>query len=585
MLLKGGRTNEALKLCEKLCARSDADSASLSLLGEIYFHQGRFPDAAVVLQRAIQLEPDNAAVCSMLADSSLHQGQTAKAAEYYRMALQQRPDDPKLLTNLAGILSGMHRSSEAEPLLRRAVQLAPHLSKPYTNLGSSLQAQGKVDEALEVYENGLKNADDDPQLHSNYLLARHYSAIQDSKGSLVAHKAWGQRHACSRTPHRFKVSERCNTGKLRVGYISPDFRTHSVPYFLMPLFENYDRDAFEVICYSDVYKQDSMTRRLQGQVDGWRNTVGFTDEKVDQRIRSDGIDILVDLAGHTADNRLGVFARRSAPVQITWLGYPDTTGLDEMDYRISDGYADPSGFEEYCSEQLLRLDKCFLCYGPPQDVPLPGCSPVGENGFLTFGSFNNLAKINNEVLRLWADVLKMVPGSRLVIKNPGLTDAATRQDYLSRIAAHGIDTARITLKGLSSDTKSHLDEYGNIDIGLDTFPYNGTTTTCEAMWMGVPVLTLAGNVHASRVGSSLLQACNMDHWIAESPQQYIDLAVKYAFNSEDLASERHTLRERMAGSILCDAKRFTGSMEEALLHAWHSWCRKEGEITDIGDEI
>jgi predicted O-linked N-acetylglucosamine transferase (SPINDLY family) len=242
-----------------------------------------------------------------------------------------------------------------------------------------------------------------------------------------------------------------------------------------------------------------------------------------------------------------------------------------MDYRVSDLHADPAGYEAYCSEKLIRLEGCFLCYEPSLDAPEPAVAPFREKGFITFGSFNNLSKINDKVVELWAGILRQLPGARFVIKNPGLTDAAVREDYLSRFAQHGVDDDRLVLKGLSATTREHLGEYRHIDIGLDTFPYNGTTTTCEAMWMGVPVLTLTGGVHASRVGSSLLSAAGMEQWIAGSPDDYVGLAVKYAGDEDFLERQRDSLRDRMANSALCDGARFAAAMEDVYRSAWQAW--------------
>lgn len=566
-MLKSGQLGEACLLCEKLCARKSADAKTFSLLGEIYGRMGRYSNAVTVLHRGFQMAPTDGNICALLADALLHQGAMEEAARYYERACNLQPGNPKLLINLAGILIGMRRASEAEPLLHEAIRISPELPQAYNNLGSSLLDQGRVAEALECYERGLNAADDDPAIHSNYLLCMHYTERLSIRASLDAHREWECRHALQSVASK---SVKYNHDKLRIGFVSPDFRTHSVSYFLVPLFSNYDSKEFIFYCYSDVRSPDAMTRSLMGLVDSWRNTTQFNDEELARCIRSDEIDILVDLSGHTAGNRLGVFARRASPVQVTWLGYPDTTGLEVMDYRVSDAIADPPGFDEYYCEQLVRLEGCFVCYSPSTDAPEPLPSPVIENGFVTFGSFNNLSKITDEVIKAWSDILHRVPDARLFIKNPGLADNVVRARYLSAFVQQGINNERIDLKGLSPTTKEHLAEYGNIDIALDTFPYNGTTTTCEALWMGVPVLTFIGNNHAGCVGASLLSAAGMSDWVSVSLAAYVNNAVNLADDRELLVQKRAILREKMAGSVLCNGGRFARIFENACRSMWEA---------------
>jgi predicted O-linked N-acetylglucosamine transferase (SPINDLY family) len=362
--------------------------------------------------------------------------------------------------------------------------------------------------------------------------------------------------------------------KLRVGYVSPDFRTHSVAYFLDPLFQNHDTNVFDVYCYSDVSVPDVTTRRLRNNVKIWRDTSSLGSSELVRLIRGDGIDLLVDLSGHTAGNRLMAFAEKPAPVQVTWLGYPDTTGLDVMDYRITDLYADPVGSEKYYSEHLVRLEGCFLCYEPPGEAPAVVVNPAAASRSLTFGSFNNRAKINCDVIKLWADILRKLPHARLLIKNPGLTDKAVCADLRGQFIRRGIEAERVVLKGVSATTVEHLEEYHNIDIALDTFPYNGTTTTCEALWMGVPVLTLSGGCHAGRVGRSLLSAVGLDDWVAETEKEYVDHAVAYANSPDALVRLRASMRQRMADSVLCDGKIFTAKLESVYRSMWVDWCRQ-----------
>jgi predicted O-linked N-acetylglucosamine transferase (SPINDLY family) len=412
-------------------------------------------------------------------------------------------------------------------------------------------------------------------MHSNYLLTRHYIYCSNPEENLDAHLEWVERHVVRKEVFRRQEDHVPDPNKkLRVGYVSPDFRTHSVAYFLDPLFQNHDTNVFDVYCYSDVSVPDVTTRRLRNNVKIWRDTSSLGSSELVRLIRGDGIDLLVDLSGHTAGNRLMAFAEKPAPVQVTWLGYPDTTGLDVMDYRITDLYADPVGSEKYYSEHLVRLEGCFLCYEPPGEAPAVVVNPAAASRSLTFGSFNNRAKINCDVIKLWADILRKLPHARLLIKNPGLTDKAVCADLRGQFIRRGIEAERVVLKGVSATTVEHLEEYHNIDIALDTFPYNGTTTTCEALWMGVPVLTLSGGCHAGRVGRSLLSAVGLDDWVAETEKEYVDHAVAYANSPDALVRLRASMRQRMADSVLCDGKIFTAKLESVYRSMWVDWCRQ-----------
>ena len=505
----------------------------------------------------------------MLADALFKQGDPVQALVYYDRAVKGRPDDPKLLTNYGAVLMGLNRPSEAEALLYTATRAEPKLPQPYINLGGCLNAQGKTREAIACYRQGLELADDDAVLESNYLLTRHYLPEQEPAESLSEHRNWMRRHAGNRGEFRWPDENgHERRDKLRIGYVSPDFRTHSVAYFLGPLLANHDKDGFEIYCYSDVVQPDPVTVRMRGYASHWRDTGSSGDAELARHIHRDGIDILVDLAGHTVGNRLKVFTQKPAPVQVTWLGYPDTTGLDMIDYRITDSIADPAGFEAFYAEKLIRLPDCFLCYEPPRDAPEVVSTPAGKNGFVTFGSFNNLAKINDRVIESWSEILHRAPTARLLVKNPGLTEAVVRDRYFDKFASHGIDRERIDLKGLSTSTREHLAEYGNIDIALDTFPYNGTTTTCEALWMGVPVLSVRGNTHAGLVGASLLSAADMPEWITGTRDDYIARAAAFATDIGSIDRQRSTTRGKLARSVLCDGDKFALTFERLYQDIW-----------------
>jgi predicted O-linked N-acetylglucosamine transferase (SPINDLY family) len=346
-----------------------------------------------------------------------------------------------------------------------------------------------------------------------------------------------------------------------------------VNYFIEPVLAAHDREQFEVFCYSDVISPDEVTKHVQTYPLQWRDIVGMSDEQVSGLVRSDKIDILVDLAGHTGNNRMLLFARKPAPVQVSWLGYPNTTGLAAVDYRIVDNYTDPPGMtDQFYTEKLSRMPECFLCYQPEQDSPEIGPLPSQQKGFITFGSFNIISKITPEAVALWSRILKTVPNSTLLLKARSLFDKGTRE-YLGGLFMHqGIPEDRLTFMFHTESYQKHLGLYNEIDIALDTYPYNGTTTTCEALWMGVPVVTLAGNRHASRVGMSLLTNIGLPELVARTEDEYRGTAVQLAADREKLRFLRERLRDMMRHSPVCDAKGFTADLELLYRRMWEKWC-------------
>jgi predicted O-linked N-acetylglucosamine transferase (SPINDLY family) len=403
-----------------------------------------------------------------------------------------------------------------------------------------------------------------------------YSQRYEAPQIFSEHLNYAMRFAEPLYPIAFAYGNTKQSGRrLKIGYLSPDFRCHSVAYFIEPVIGAHDREGYEVFCYSDVAKPDEVTARIRGLADQWRDVSPLPDERIADLIRSDEIDILVDLAGHTAKNRLLVFARKPAPLQVSWIGYPSTTGLKTVDYKIVDQYTDPAGFsEQYYTEQLVRLPDCFLCYQPDREAPDIKPLPAMKNGFITFGSFNNLAKVSEDIAITWAEILKAEPSSRLIIKAKGLISERARKNVGEFFRRQGIAENRIKLHPPIPSVAKHLAFYSRIDVALDTFPYNGATTTCEALYMGVPVVTLAGNTHASRVGSSILRNLGLHDLIAESNDTYESIAKRFTDNVKHLLELRDSLRGMMTRSLLTDAKRFTGNLEKAYRDMWTQWCNK-----------
>jgi predicted O-linked N-acetylglucosamine transferase (SPINDLY family) len=394
-------------------------------------------------------------------------------------------------------------------------------------------------------------------------LHRRYGAMLEAETAKLALPP----RAVDADPHR----------RLRIGYVSPNLGSHSVSYFIEPVLAQHDRSAFEVYCYHTGPYCDETTERIEASVDVWRQVDALGDDALAKLIADDRIDVAVDLAGHTLLGRLAVFARRPAPVQITWLGYPNTTGLSTLDYRISDAIADPEpAADARHTERLLRIPGSFLCYQPPLDAPDVAHRETGA-GEIVFCSFNTVQKVNDKVIALWARVLNAVPGSRLLIKGGRvLEQQSVAQRLRDAFDAHGIDASRLELHAWIEERADHLALYGTADIALDTWPYNGTTTTCEAMWMGVPVVTLVGESHMSRVGATLLEAVGLNALVARTPDDYVASAAALASDIARRRALRATMRARLSASPLLDHAGFTRKLEAAVRGAWVDWCVDRG---------
>jgi len=556
-LLALDRLDEATAAFRKVVTLAPGHAAAQNNLGNVLRRQGQLDDAVVALQAALAQQPDFAEAHNNLGNALSDQRKLDEAVGRYRKALALKPDYAEAYGNLGNTLRRQGKGSEAVEMCRKAVTLKPDFAEAHNNLGLVLSEQGKTSDAMAAYRAALAAMPGSAAAHSNLLFCMNYDAEVPQQEILAESRRWNAAHAPGQVP---RPASSGSGGRLSVGYVSPDFVEHSVSYFLEPLMAAHDREHFEVFCYAEVANPDATTAWFRELADHWCTTVGMTDATLGQRIREDGMDILVDVAGHTAENRLPAFAERPAPVQVTWLGYPNTTGLAAMDYRLTDAIADPPGEADALhSETLVRLDDGFLCYAPPADAP----APSRDSGPLTFGSFNNLAKVTPQVVETWAAVLRQVPHSRLLLKSRPFADAPTRQRYADMFAGHGIEPARLDLLAHIAGTAGHLAAYARIDIGLDPFPYNGTTTTCEALWMGVPVVTLSGNRHAGRVGASILTRLGLDDLVADSRESYVEAAVTLANDSARLAALRQDLRARMQASPLCDGVAFARNVEAA----------------------
>jgi predicted O-linked N-acetylglucosamine transferase (SPINDLY family) len=539
-LQAGEKYDEAVACYRGLLARMPDFAEGYCNLGNVLKCQGCLEEAAAAYEKALQLNPAFAAVCNNLGNIYEQQGKLEEAADRFR----------------------------------RAVAMQPNLSGAQGNLGNVLKTQGRMPEAVAVYRQAILQGDCGVTVYSDYLLANQYLSDATSAGLAALSADWDRRYALPlRRAWRTPANDPDPQRPLRLGLVSSDFGRHPVGWFLIRTLESLDRAAFPTVAYSDRITRDDLTARFIAATSEWREIRTLADEMLADQVRADRIDILFDLAGHTAGNRLLLFARKPAPLQIAWIGYPGTTGLAAMDYILADRHQIPAEAEADYSERVLRMPHGYVCYEPPADAPEVAPLPAAEQGFVTFGSFSNPAKITPRVAALWAEILGRVPGSRLMLRYSGLDHPGTRQRYAELFAAYGIAADRLDMAQLPLGEV--LAEYGRVDLALDPFPYGGGLTTCEAMWMGVPVVTCPGKTFASRHSTSHLSNVGLTELIAADFSQYVELAVAWATDLPRLAACRAGLRPRMACSPLCDGPRFAADLAEVLRGAWQTWCRQQ----------
>lgn len=567
-LLQNNRLAEAAEVLDKVSKTNRNDKEAWILQAQINAQLGRPDKVEKSCREIIRLDPGSHDAHFHLASALMFQNRRGEAFDAFQAALLVNPRHGLTHFNLGVLTNSL---DEAFEHFRKAAELNPTHVEAYCGIGAALLSFGQVEEAISTLQQALQLKPTDHAVRSSLLFALNYAQACDGAAVFSEHVRWGQSHSLN-TSFRHANSVQPER-RLRVGYVSPDLYTHSVAYFLEPLLANHNRDEIETFCYSDASKPDETTKRLEGLADNWRATRGVSDRDLAEQIHADRIDILVDLAGHTNNNRLLVFSVKPAPIQVSYLGYPNTTGLPTVDYRLTDARADPPGrTERFHTEQLYRLTKGFLSYLPPANAPAVAASPVTTAGHITYGSFNNLPKVTPAVVALWARLLHATPNARLVLKSHSFSSRRARERYLRLFAEHDITAERIGLWERDPTLAAHLDSYSKIDIALDPFPYNGTTTTCEALYMGVPVVTLAGELHAGLVGASLLHQIGAEELVAQTPNDYVQVALRLAQNHDELKMRRNTLRDQMAASPLCDGKGFAATIESAYREMWTKWC-------------
>lgn len=537
------------------------------------YRDGDKTAAAALCRSALALDPRQAPAWSLLGRIALDDEQLERALECYAHILAIEPDEPDYLVNAAEVNRRAGHLGRALELSERALSLRPLDARAWQVRGGALEEMDRLDEALDCLRHELELKPDNIDGHSNLLFLLSRADLLPPRQVAAEYRRWGELYA---DPLSAAAAPHANSPEpdrpLRIGYVSADFRRHAVAYFAEPFLARHDRSAWRVYCYSNCRRPDDVTQHLRGLADEWRDIAALSDDAAARLMRDDRVDILVDLAGHTAGNRLLLFARRPAPVQMTWLGYLGGTGMAAMDYRISDRYADPAGeADDQYREQLLRLPHSKWCYLPPAGMPACNALPAQRHGYVTFGSFSSFPRISNETLRAWALLLGRLPGARL--RMTGAPGGESLDRMLEIFDAAGVFADRLDLVGrLPLD--ACLQQYLQIDIALDPFPCNGATTTCESLWMGVPVVSRSGRSGASRSAISLLTNAGLPQLVAGSWEGYIDTALRLAADLPALAQLRATLRERLRASPLLDAQGFTRDLEALYRDAWRRWCAR-----------
>ncbi len=563
-----GRLEEAIACYVRALELRPDFAEAQNNLGIALSRIGRLGEAIACYRRALELEPDSAQAQNNLGNAFRDQGKLEEAIACYHRALELQPDFAVTQNNLGNAFKDQGKLEEAIACYRRALELQPGLAEAENNLGNAFKDQGKVDQAIAGYTRALELRPDYAEAHSNLLCTLQYRTGMTLAELAEAHAEYDRQHAAPLyAPFVRHEKIRHSRRRPRIGFVSPDLGRHPVGFFLIRTLENLGQEQQETICYSDRIIKDGLTHRLQTAATQWRDVFGMSHEGLAEQVRDDGIDILFDLAGHTARNRLLVFARKPAPIQVSWIGYEGTTGLAAMDYLLVDRLMVPEGSERHYRETVLRMPDGYLCYDPPETAPPVGPSPAWERGFATFGSFNNLAKITPEVVAVWAKILLRAPTTRLVLKYRGLEDSAVKERFFNLFGAHGVDPQRLDLLPASSYS-DYLATYHQVDVTLDPFPFSGSTITCESLWMGVPVITCPGETFASRHSLSHLSNIGLTETIARDREEYVELAVSLASDRPRLAALRSGLRERMSASPLCDGRRFATHLMSILHDVW-----------------
>ena len=576
---RAGRLDQALAGYVSVLRLQPAHLSALSNGGSILRHKGRHAEALKYLQRALQVAPEDGPAWINYCNVLIELGRKTEAVEAGRKAIRHAPKDAFAYNNLGRALFQVNQFDESRQHLERSLELNPVNVTALINLGNVNQRQCRVNDSIACYRKVLELDPANEMAHSNLLFTLHFSPDYSVEQLHAAHLEWAARHeqpiAGKALPPATPDPAR---QRLRVGMLSPDLSEHPVMRFLQPLVIHWPAQQFDLCFYYTGTAPDGMTNWLKTKASGWRDVAGLGDRQLAETIRADQIDILIDLSGHTGLNRLKVFAYRPAPVQATWLGYFDTTGMASMDYLIADPLCVPPGDDARYSERVVRLPQDFVCYMPPEGTPPVAPSPVQSGQPFTFGSLNQIVKLSDPTVELWSRILQAAPGTRLFLGGKSFNDESTRRRYQDRFAAHGVDPGRLILQGGVSPQEL-LKSYARMDLALDPLPCAGGTTTCEALWMGVPVLSLYGERFCGRHSASHLHAAGLPEFVHYSAQSFVDAAVAYSRDPSRLVSLRDRLRQTVQQSALCDGAGYAAHFGRALQSMWQDRAQSRPRAT------
>ena len=588
---RAGKLEAAESMLRRALAKAPTDAESNMVLGVVLCGLGRLDQAEFALRRAIAARPEDARPHANLGNMLVMAGRPAEAKGCFEKAISLNDQLAVAWLGLAPVLHTLCEIDGSIAAARRALELAPVDPSARVNLASALVGGGgeaNITEAIAILRQSIALAPGKAGLVANHMMTLHYDPTRTARQIFDEHVEYGRRFVAAVVSAGATVNDSLGFGNspdperpIRVGFLTSDFRAHVVACFAEGFLREHDRERVKLFVYMNS-PMDKVSERLKKLCEGWVQIKDMPDEQVVERVRKDGIDILVDLNGHTDGARQALLVRRMAPVQATYIGYPDTTGLPTMDYRIVDTVTDPMpapGEPELATEKLLRLKRSFLHFSPPADAPAVGPLPAVRNGHITFGCLNASAKINESQLRTFAAVLHAVPGSRLIIKNRAQSSASLREMAMKPMRELGIEDGRVEMVGWKTAMSHHLDVYNLIDIALDSYPYTGTTTTCEALWMGVPVVSRAGIGHVSRVSASILTRVGLTELIATDAEDFVRAAARCASDVAELGTLRGELRERVCQSELGDAKGMARALEEAYRTMWRAWCERKRAAT------
>jgi predicted O-linked N-acetylglucosamine transferase (SPINDLY family) len=565
-----GQLQEAIARFRQAIAIKPNYPEAHNILGIALKEKGELDNALAAFRMAISLRPTYTEAHSNLGVTLRDEGQPDESIAALRLAISLRPNLAEAHNNLGMALKDKGFLDEAAAAHAQAIALDPLLPEAHNNLGNVLREKGQITEAIAAFRQAVNIKPDYAEAHSNLVFTVLYDPASDPRIVAEEHLRWGQQHGDPL--HKFvsihSATNRDPNRRLKIGYVSPDFREHVVGGNMLPILKQHNHREFEVYCYSNVSQPDQLTEQFKSVADVWRPITGLSDEAAAEIIRTDGIDILIDLSGHTAKNRLLIFARKPAPIQMSYLGYNDGTALQTMDYRISDHFLDNPESERNYREKTIYLPHCYWCYRPGKATTDPAPPPEISSGFITFGSLCNFAKISEPARDLWARVLLEVKNSHLLLAaHPG--DHC--QKAADRFASHGVDPDRIEFIG-RQNWNAYIATFGRIDIALDPIPYNGGISTCDALWMGVPVVTLVGDRAVGRAGKSILMNLNLPELIAKTPDEFVAIAVRLANDRPRRENLRRNLRQMMIDSPITNTAQFTADLESLYRQAWRKWC-------------